>query len=241
VGFDHAAACGFQAQSYLASHSLSEEVFADVVAHDWALAAANSAVELETAPTAGDVRASSRVAAPLHELELSRPVDGAVAVVLASKRVAQRVCTDPVWITGIGTAMDQHSFAMRERDSLPACAAAAEAAYRRAGMDGPEGASLAELSASSAATQLMVLEALGLADPGGAARLYSEGSDVALNPSGGSLPADPIMATGLVRLSEAALQLSGRVGHGPEGASSAIVHGAGGVGMQNHCVFTLEV
>jgi acetyl-CoA C-acetyltransferase len=49
------------------------------------------------------------------------------------------------------------------------------------------------------------------------------------------------MATGLVRLSEAALQLAGRVEQGPEGASSAIVHGAGGVGMQNHCVFTLEV
>jgi acetyl-CoA C-acetyltransferase len=241
VGFDHAAACGFQAQSYLASHSLSEELLADVVEHDWALAATNPAVELDGAPTAADVRASNRVAAPLHELELSRPVDGAVAVVLASQRVAHRVCTDPVWITGIGTAMDQHSFAMRERDSLPACRAAAEAAYRRAGMDGPAGASLAEVSASSAAAQLMVLEALGLAEAGGGSRLYSEGSDVALNPSGGSLPADPIMATGLVRLSEAALQLAGRVEHGPEGASSAIVHGAGGVGMQNHCVFTLEV
>jgi acetyl-CoA C-acetyltransferase len=62
-----------------------------------------------------------------------------------------------------------------------------------------------------------------------------------VNPSGGSLPADPIMATGLVRLSEAALQLTGRVDHAPRDATSAIVHGAGGIGLQNHCVFTLEV
>lgn len=241
VGFDQAAACGLQAQSYLRRHSLSEEIFAEVVAHDWERAVANPAVELDGAPTVEEVRASERVAAPLHALELSRPLDGAVAVVLASQRVAERVCPDPVWITGIGTAMDQHSFAMREHDSLPACRAAAEAAYKRAGMDGPAGVSLAELSASSAAAQLMVLEALGLAQDGAGSRLYSEGSEVALNPSGGSLPADPIMATGLVRLSEAALQLSGRVAHGPQGASTALVHGAGGVGMQNHCVFTLEV
>jgi acetyl-CoA C-acetyltransferase len=49
------------------------------------------------------------------------------------------------------------------------------------------------------------------------------------------------MATGLARLNEAALQLTDRVDHGPADATSAVVHGAGGVGMQNHCVFTLEV
>jgi acetyl-CoA C-acetyltransferase len=241
VGFDQAAACGFQAQSYLAAHSLSEEIFADVVAHDWERAGANPAVETTSSPSAATVRGSAVLAAPLRALALARPVDGAVAVVLASRRVAERINAQPVWITGIGTAMDQHSFALREHHALPACEVAAQAAYRRAGMDGPAGVSLVELSASSAASQLMVLEALGLADAGAGARLYSEGSETALNPSGGSLPADPIMATGLVRLSEAVQQLSGNVDHGPAGASSAIVHGAGGVGMQNHCVVTLEV
>ena len=241
VGFDQAAASGFQAQSYLAKHSLDEEIFADVVAHDWASAAANPVVETGSVPGVAEVRASDPVAHPLRELELSRPVDGAVALVLTSRRVAEQVCPDPVWITGIGTAMDQHSFARRERDSLPACRVAAEAAYKRAGLENPAGVSLAEVSASSAATQLMVLEALGLAEDGAASRLYSDGSDVAINPSGGSLPADPIMATGLARLSEASLQLADRVDHAPPGATSAIVHGAGGVGMQNHCVFTLEV
>ena len=241
VGFGQAAASGLQAQAYLARHSLSEEIFAEVVAHDWANAAANPALEIEAAPSAEQVRASDPVAAPLRELELAQQVDGAVAVVIASKRVAERICPDPVWITGIGTAMDQHNFSMRERDSLPACRAAAEAAYRRAGIGDPATASLAEISASSAATQLMALEALGLAEGGAASRLYGDGSDVALNPSGGSLPADPIMATGLARLSEASLQLAGRVGHAPADARTAIVHGAGGIGMQNHCVFTLEV
>jgi acetyl-CoA C-acetyltransferase len=241
VGFGHEAASGLQAQSYLAEHNLSAEIFADVVAQDWAKAADNPWVETGAVPGADEVRGSDVVAAPLRELEFSRKVDGAVAVVITSQRVAERVCPTPVWITGIGTAMDQHAFARRERSSLPAAKVAAETAYKRAGIDDPTKLSIAEVSASSAATQLMVLEALGLASPGGASKLYSDGADIHLNPSGGSLPADPIMATGLVRLSEASLQLADRVDHAPQGATSAVVHGAGGVGMQNHCVFTLEV
>jgi acetyl-CoA C-acetyltransferase len=241
VGFDHAAACGLQAQAYLAEADATEEDLAAIVAHDWANAARNPVVRVQDVPSAEDVRRSPLAAAPLHALELARPVDGAVALVLASRDVAERVTSSPVWITGIGTASDQHSFVLRDRDALPACRAAAEMAYRRASLSDPASTSLVETGAGSVVGQLLVLEALGLAEPGRAAELYRNGTDVALNPSGGSLPADPIMATGLVRLGEAALQLAGRVDHAPPGATSAIVHGAGGVGMQNHCVFTLEV
>jgi acetyl-CoA C-acetyltransferase len=241
VGFGQLAASGLQAQAYLAEHGLSDEVFSEVTAAAWAAAAANPWVETDEIPDADAAQASELVAAPLRKLQMARPLDGAVAVLIASRRVAERVSEKPVWITGIGTAMDQHAFARREHASLPACEVAAKAAYAKAGGIDPGSASLAETSASSAATQLMVLEALGLAEAGAAPKLFSDGSDVAINPSGGSLPADPIMATGLARLSEASLQLSGRADHAPADASTAIVHGAGGVGMQNHCVFTLEV
>jgi acetyl-CoA C-acetyltransferase len=241
VGFGQEAAGGLQAQSYLAKHGLSDEIFGDVVAKEWAKADANPWVEVDNVPDAAAVKGSAPIAAPLRQLEMARPLDGAVAVVITSARVAERITADPVWITGIGTAMDQHAFARRDRAALPAAKVAAETAYKRAGIDDPTKLSLAEVSASNAATQLMVLEALGLADDGHAADLYGDGSGIEINPSGGALPADPIMATGLLRLHEAAGQLAGRVDHAPEGATTAVVHGAGGVGMQNHCVFTLEV
>jgi len=230
VGLDHRAAAGFHAQAYLNADGPAPEAFATVVARNWARAAANPSVDVEgaSAPSGDGV-------------PMSRPVDGAVAVVIATEQVARRVTPDPVWITGMGTAMDQHTFARRERGSLPACRAAARMAYRRAGVHDPTRVSLVETGADSAVGELMVLEALGLADTGRAVELYNGGTHIAVNPSGGSLPADPVMATGLVRLGEASLQLAGRVPHGPDGASTAIVHGAGGIGMQNHCVFTLEV
>jgi acetyl-CoA C-acetyltransferase len=240
VGFDHRAACGIQAQRYLAAYGLDDGAFADVVVHDWTCAARNPAVQVDAVPTSDSIAASRPVARPLRELELSRPVDGAVAVVLATRDVAERLTSSPVWVTGMGTAMDEHAFASRDADGLPACAAAAKMAYRKAGVGDPVGCSMVETGASSVVGELLVLEALGLAAPGHGHELY--GADgIVVNPSGGSLPADPVMATGLVRLHDAALQLARRVDHGPPGATSAIVHGTGGVGMQNHCVFTLEV
>ena len=87
----------------------------------------------------------------------------------------------------------------------------------------------------------MVLESMGLAAAGRALELLADDATVTVNRSGGSLPADPIMATGLVRLVEAAQQLSTPEQYQLKAPSAAVVHGAGGVGMQTHCVVTLEV
>jgi acetyl-CoA C-acetyltransferase len=241
VGFGHTAASGLQAQQYLARHGLAPEVLREVARWDWSRADANESVRTDLMPDRAQLEERDDPAPPLGAADFSRPVDGAVAVVLTSEQVARRISTTPVWITGMGAAADQHNFAMRELDALPACRHAAESALRRAGIDDPTSVSLVETGAGTTAGELMVLEALGLAEPGQGAGLYADDAPVAVNPSGGSLPADPIMATGLVRLSEAALQLAGRVPYAPSGASSAIVHGTGGIGMQNHCVLTLEV
>jgi acetyl-CoA C-acetyltransferase len=240
VGFDHWAASGIQAQRYLNDHGLSERDLARVVAKRWGAAAARGRVAIESVPTPEEVLASGNVAAPLKSLMMARPVDGAVAILLGSEVIARRAARNPVWITGLGSSMDRHSFAARKAGVLEACEVAAQRAYQGAGWRGPATASLAEVSASSAAAELLVLESLGLAKPGRAIDLLEQNGP-AINLSGGALPADPIMATGLVRLSEATRQLAEPAGYGITNPTSAIVHGAGGVGMQTHCVFTLEV
>jgi acetyl-CoA C-acetyltransferase len=240
VGLDHVSAAGLQAQQYASRTGVDPEAFATVAVHDWANAARNPWVATNGPVSREDVRASESVASPLRALEVSRPLDGAVAVLLASEPIARRMDASPVWITGIGSATEQHMLPARPRGELPAAAAAGRAAYRQSGLD-PSALDLAEVSASSAAGELMVLEALGLAADGRGIDLYDDDATIAINPSGGALPADPVMATGLVRLAEAALQLGGRVEHAPAGARTAVVHGATGLGMQNHCVFTLEV
>ncbi|MBS7742664.1 MULTISPECIES: hypothetical protein [unclassified Chelatococcus] len=239
VGFDHRAASGLQAQRYLADSKLDLSALARLTHRRWSDAAQRGKVSIDAVPDEAAILGDVNTAAPLTKLMMSRPIDGAVAVLLASEDIARRAARPPVWVTGMGSASDRHAFASRTPGRLEACEAAASSAFKRAGWLVKD-AGLAEVSASSAASELMVLEALGLAKPGQAISLLDNDS-TAINRSGGALPADPIMATGLVRLAEAARQLSYPTEYGLSSPTSAIVHGAGGVGMQSHCVFTLEV
>jgi len=233
VGLDENTANGLLAQQYLARHGCSEETLARVAAQAWSRAAGNPKLELSSVPTIADVLASQTVASPLRQLMMARPVDGAVAIVLASERVARRVARAPAWITGMGAASDSGNLAQRE-PGLSACAAAARRAYERSGVK-PGSPRLVEMSATSAATELMTLEALGVAEVGGAADFYLEGGLASINASGGALPAFPVFATGLVRLAEAVDRLAEGSGNG-----KALVHAASGLGAQSHCVFVLE-
>jgi acetyl-CoA C-acetyltransferase len=240
TGLDQFSAAGLYAQRYLAKAGLKANDLHDVARHAWAGAARNPFVDVDEVPS-DDAFWSEDIATPLRRSDMARPVDGAVAVLLASAEVADKVTTRPVWLTGHGSAIDQHFLAAREPDSLPACEAAARMALRNMGGKMAKDFDLVEVSATSTVGELMVLEALGLAEPHRAIELYRDGGPTTINASGGALPADVIMATGLVRLHEAASRLSGRADHGSEKASTALVHGTGGFAMQNHCVVTMEV
>ena len=248
VGLNEVTASGLLARRYAQAHGVSAQQFAQVAARAWERAAANANVCTQGAPSFDAIMASPEVASPLRRLMLARPVDGAVAMVLASEKFARRVNPAPVWVTGMGAAMDGNVFAMRDQP-FEACATAARMACAKAGAT-PGSFALAELSATSAVAELMTVEALGLAEPGGGLDAYL-GDGMPINPSGGALPANSIMATGLVRLAEAAERLwvhgSGAGGGGSGGAagphvgSSAIVHASSGIAAQSHCVFVVEV
>jgi acetyl-CoA C-acetyltransferase len=221
VGFNHLAASGIQAQRYLAQHGLKLSDLARIIAKRWADGAAHGRVQIETQPDEKSILSAAKAALPLTQSMMARPVDGAVAVLLASEDIARRTSRTPAWITGMGCSMDRHSFAARKAGALESCEVAARTAFARAGWSKPA-ASIAEVSASSAVSELMVLESLGLAAAGRGIDLLQDGAKV-------------------VRLSEAARQLSNPELYGIKAPSTAIVHGAGGVGMQTHCVMTLEV
>lgn len=233
VGLDETTAQGLLAQAYLHRNHLEDDALVQVMSRAWARALLNPRLGLDRAPSRDEIAASPWAAAPIRQSMLARPVDGAVAIVVASERVARRVARTPVWVTGMGAAMDSGNFAMRESAST-ACAAAARSAFAAAGTDA-RSVGVAEVSGTSPAAEMVALEALGLADAGRAIDLYQDGARLELNRSGGALPAWPVFATGLVRLAEAAAQLADGVGNG-----KAVVHASSGLGAQSHCVFVVE-
>ncbi len=229
VGFSQKAALGIQAQRYLAKDGRSAEALAEIVARRWEAAAQYGDVAIDDVPDAAAILSSPDASTPLKQLMLAQPMDGAVAVLVAREDIARRSSRSPVFITGMGTSMDRHAFATREGGKLASAEAAAAMAYKKAGWGGGE-ADIAEVSGASVVGEAMAIEALGL----------DEGK-VAINLSGGALPADPIMATGLLRLAHASRQLATPELYGISAPGRAVVHGAGGIAMQSNCVFTLEV
>jgi acetyl-CoA C-acetyltransferase len=80
----------------------------------------------------------------------------------------------------------------------------------------------------------MWLENLGFCDVAEGWKLVDRGevkfgAHLPINPSGGVLCSNPIGASGMLRLGEAALQVMGRAGeHQVEGAKTALGHAYGG-------------
>lgn len=235
VGLSHQTASALTAQQYLSKAGLVADDLRVVSDVAWDRAAQNSAVETDGVRPGND-----EVASPLAESDYSRPVDGAVAIVLAVDNIAEQITANPVWVTGQGAAMDRYFFTDRDADTLPAATHAVERALAQAGKKSANEFDLVEVSATSTVGELMLVEALGLAEQYKGIELYRSGAEK-INPSGGALPADPVMATGLVRFHEALIRLARREGHKTNEAKSALVHGTGGFAMQNHCVVTLEV
>jgi acetyl-CoA acetyltransferase len=167
----------------------------------------------------GDVDAllaADYVCAPLRAHDIAPVSDGAAAVVLARASRARELTDHPVYIRGIDHRIEPHQPGMRDLTT----SVSATAAARHAGLDG--GVDTAELCTLFTSQELILRQSLGLGD------------DVAVNPSGGPLTANPVMATGLVRIIEAARRVA-------DGTSRrALAHAANGQALQHNLVCILE-
>jgi len=154
---------------------------------------------------------------PLRRHDLPPITDGACAVVIATAAKAREICENPIWITGFAHYTEAHYVGMRDlRTSNSTTLAAKAAGIEAAPID------VAELQTAFTHEEPLLVEALGL------------GADVSINPSGGPLAANPVMATGLVRISEAAGQIR------DNGKHRTLGHSTSGPCLQQNLVCILE-
>ncbi|WP_007515149.1 acetyl-CoA acetyltransferase-like protein [Pseudofrankia saprophytica] len=166
--------------------------------------------------------AADYVRSPLRAHDTPPVTDGACALVLATASVANRLAAEkgitPVWITGLEHFVEPHQPGMRDLTDSVSTRRAAQAAGLADG--GP--VEVAELSALYSHEEIILRDALGLPD------------DCEINPSGGPLAANPTMATGLVRVAEAARAIHER------GVSRALAHSTSGPCLQQNLVCLLS-
>jgi acetyl-CoA acetyltransferase len=131
--------------------------------------------------------------------------------------VANRYSDRPAWIRGIDHRAESHALGARDLTISAATAIAAD----KAGVANGK-VDLAELHAPFTSQEVLVADALGL------------GTDTVVNPSGGPLSANPMMAAGLIRIGEAAQRIT------DGDADRAVAHATSGHCLQQNLVCVLE-
>ncbi|WP_326585238.1 thiolase domain-containing protein [Streptomyces sp. NBC_00481] len=209
---DSVALAALQAQALIDAGTADEPALAAVGARSRADAAANSHAQLR-----GPVPQGDYLVRPLRTGDCPPIGDGAAAVVLAAGERARDLCERPAWIRGIDHRIEAHGIGVRDLTDSPSTRLAAEraGAYERP-------VDTAELHAPFSSQEVILREVLGLDD------------GVRVNPSGGALAANPIMAAGLIRIGEAAARI-----HRGE-SDRALAHATSGPCLQQNLVAVLE-
>ncbi|MEU9631232.1 thiolase domain-containing protein [Streptomyces luteogriseus] len=209
---DSVALAALQAQTLIDAGDTDESALAAVASRNREAATTNPHAQLR-----GPVPQGDYVVHPLRTGDCPPIGDGAAAVILAAGGRARDLCDRPAWIRGIDHRIEAHGLGVRDLTDSPSTRLAAE---RAGAFERP--VDTAELHAPFTAQEIVLRKALRL------------GEDVDVNPSGGALAANPIMAAGLIRIGEAAARIH-------RGTSDrALAHATSGPCLQQNLVAVLE-
>jgi acetyl-CoA C-acetyltransferase len=222
---------------YLAERGVTPEQAARIAVKSRRNAARNPHAHLKDAnATVAEVMASRVLAHPIRLMDMCPQSDGAAAVVVASAERARKLCPRPAWVKAATTRHEQPYIGDIDRRLLTmrTLRDASRAVYAEAGIREPlKDLDVAEIYEPVTYAELAWYEILGFCAEGEAGRLIEEGiteigGELPVNPSGGVLSANPVGATGVIRVAEAASQILGRAGaHQIDGAKTALVTGYG--------------
>ncbi|GAA2478803.1 thiolase domain-containing protein [Actinocorallia cavernae] len=209
---DSVALAALQAQALIDAGATDENALAAIGARSRAAATANPHAQLN-----GPVPQGDYLVRPLRTGDCPPIGDGAAAVILAADDRARELCERPAWIRGLDHRVEPHALGVRDLTDSPSTRLAAE---RAGAFERPVDA--AELHAPFSSQEVVLRKALRL------------GEEVVVNPSGGALAANPVMAAGLIRIGEAAARIH-------RGASDrALAHATSGPCLQQNLVAVLE-
>jgi acetyl-CoA acetyltransferase len=184
---DSVALAGLQARAMIDSGRITEADMAEIAHRNRTSAEANPNAQIRGSAPVEDLLAAEYLSDPLRVHDCPPISDGGVAVVIAAGDRAREWADRPAWIRGIDHRIDSHNLGARDLTVSPSLRIAGE----RAGV-GNGKVDIAELHTPFTHQERIATEALGLGD------------EVTINPSGGPLAANPMMAAGLIRLGEVA-------------------------------------
>jgi acetyl-CoA acetyltransferase len=214
---DAVSLAALQARALIDAGKATEADFAAVAARSRKDALANPNAQLAWDRSAEELLEADYHIAPLRKSDCPPITDGAAAIVLAAGDVARSKVERPAWIRGIDHRVEPIHLGLRDLTVSESTRIAAEKAGVAAGA-----VDVAEIHAPFSHQELILAEAMGLGD------------DVAINPSGGALAANPMMTAGLIRIGE----VFRRIAAGD--AQRGVAHATSGPCLQQNLVCVLE-
>jgi acetyl-CoA C-acetyltransferase len=221
-----------QAKYYLEKDpELSPYHFAITAARMLSNALKNPYSKARHALSPDDVLRSPMVKPPLTSNMCASLSCAAAALIISSENVARRASPNPAWIKAMSFALgDSHNGDSVLSDVIN-CAKAAYKAVRAAEIYDPyEQIDVAEIHTAYAHQEIVWLEAMNISPPGKAKTWVEKGitsihGHFPVNPSGGVFAHNPVNASAMVRIIEAALQvMNGANEHQVYGAKTALAH-----------------
>ncbi len=229
------------ANRYMHTYGIGRETLAKVAVKNHRNGAKNPLAHFRKEITVETVLKAPIVAYPFGVFDCSPVTDGASAVVIASRDVAEGLGKAQVFIRGFGLAV-MHTEPMYDPSfkytGFPVTTEAAGQAYKMADISRPlEEISFAEVHDCFTMTEILNYEDLGFAEKGEGWKLIEEGvteleGKFPVNPSGGLKSfGHPIGATGARMIFEVYSQLTGRCGERQvKNAHTGLAHNIGGPG-----------
>jgi acetyl-CoA C-acetyltransferase len=245
IGLNAISVYALVAVDHMVRHGTTERHLAIISSRNHRNALNNPFAHLQLDLSVEDVLASQMLCWPIKLYDTCPASDGACAVVVAAEHTHDR--SKVAWFSGIASYSDGYFLGDREELSRRRhLEAAARSAYEQAGIAKPlEQIDVAELQNPFTSSELIGIEALGFVEIGGVGRALDAGfgemtSVLPVNPSGGALSSNPVGATSLIRIAEAALQVTGQAGpRQVEGAKIGLAQCSGG-SVQFGCVVILK-
>ncbi len=233
-----------QSQMWADRYGIPEEKIRDAAAHI-SVTHHNSAFDnpyahVKLKVTIDDVKNARLITYPVRLLDVCPTSDGACAVIFASEKVIRKLGRKAAWVRGVGYRGEEYFFGDSDKGLWQSASQAAKQAYDQAGITNPRrDLDVAEVYNPFTFQEMLFYECFGFCGLGESPDLVLKGTfdrkgALPCDPSGGVLCTNPIGATGLIRVAEAALQVMGKAGdHQIPGARLAFSHAMGGVDQFN--------
>jgi acetyl-CoA acetyltransferase len=214
---DAVSLAALQARVLLENGHVSEREMAERAVRDRGNAKSNPFAQVKGDFEVAKLLSEPHLVSPLRKHDCAPISDGASGIILAAGERAKQLCKRPAWITGIAHILEPMDLGVRDLTR----SRSTEMAAQKAGV-WRDKVDAAELAAPFTHQEILIERALGVS------------SKTNVNPSGGALAGNPMMAVGLSRIGEAAR----RVWDGS--ADRAVAHATSGPCLQQNLVCVLE-